>query len=59
MALIEFENNTDEIIEEMRHKALAWLEEAGGDIRLRQQRIQGEPLVKLREASNIRWTKKL
>lgn len=33
MALIEFENNTDEIIEEMRHKALAWLEEAGGDIR--------------------------
>ena len=32
MALIEFENNTDEIIEEMRHKALAWLEEAGGQI---------------------------
>ena len=28
MALIEFENNTDEIIEEMRHKALDWLEEA-------------------------------
>ena len=33
MAVIEFENNTDEIIEEMRQKALAWLEEAGGDIR--------------------------
>ena len=32
MAVIEFENNTDEIIEEMRQKALAWLEEAGGDI---------------------------
>ena len=32
MALIEFEDNTDEIIGVMREKALAWLEEAGGEI---------------------------
>ena len=32
MALIEFEDNTDEIIGMMREKALAWLEEAGGEI---------------------------
>lgn len=32
MAQLEFEDNTDEIIEAMRGKALAWLEEAGGEI---------------------------
>lgn len=32
MAQIEFENNTEAIIAEIRQKALAWLEEAGGEI---------------------------
>ena len=32
MAQIEFEDNIDEIIEEMRKRALAWLEEAGGEV---------------------------
>lgn len=33
MAQIEFEDNTEQIIEEMRSKAIAWLEEAGGEIK--------------------------
>lgn len=33
MAQIEFEDNTEQIIEEMRMKAIAWLEEAGGEIK--------------------------
>lgn len=35
MAQIEFEDNTAQIIEEMRSKAIAWLEEAGGEIEAR------------------------
>ena len=33
MAQIEFEDNTEQIIEEMQLKAIAWLEEAGGEIK--------------------------
>ena len=35
MAQIEFEDNTEQIIEEMQLKAIAWLEEAGGEIEAR------------------------
>ena len=35
MGQTEFEDNTDEIIDRMRKKALAWLEEAGGEVEAR------------------------
>lgn len=44
MALIEFENNTDEIIEEMRHKALALYKFLAGVSGMEEQEIAKLPL---------------
>ena len=54
MAQIEFEDNTEQIIEEMRMKAIAWLEEAGGEIKSQVASNSDVQAERLREASGMK-----